>query len=205
MSKAKKAQIRAELRKKVHKNPGIVKRKSFLKRAALVNFKLPVTIRLRNPCTTENGQNGLGAVPPANNPNTDPLQQTLSQNCVNQGTALNQRTIPTANVNLGPSLGTRSVAIGGALAAVVEFQDTYDGGALGNVNIKILPGNKTLTTSSVPLLWNNDITDPTTRSEKNFGLANSVPGARGPTVAPTPASGAWVRRAVAIGPAPLGR
>ena len=58
-------------------------------------------------------------------------------------------------MNLGPSLGTRAVAIGGALAAVVEFSDTYDGGALGNVNIKILPGNKTLTTSSVPLLWND--------------------------------------------------
>ena len=84
------------------------------------------------------------------------------QGCHTQGTALNQRTVPTAKVNLGPSLGSRDVAIGGALAAVVEFQDTYDGGALGNVNIKILPGNKTLTTSSVPLLWNNDITGPAT-------------------------------------------
>ena len=88
-----------------------------------------------------------------------------AQGCRTQGTALNQRTVPSANVNLGPSLGSRDIAIGGALAAVVEFQDTYDGGALGNVNIKILPGNKTLTTSSVPLLWNNDITPTsTTRS-----------------------------------------
>ena len=37
--------------------PGRRQAASFLRRAALVNFKLPVTIRLRNPCTTENGQN----------------------------------------------------------------------------------------------------------------------------------------------------
>ncbi len=54
----------------------------------------------------------------------------------------------------------------------MEFSDTYDGGALGNVNIKILPGNKTLTTSSVPLLWNEDITDATTRSDSNFAKAS---------------------------------
>jgi len=170
LSKSQKAKVRAELRKQVKKNPGAIKRRSFLRRAALVNFKLPVTIRLRNTCTTENGANPaptVGGTPPG---------LLLSQNCATQGTALNQRTVPTANVNLGPSLGTRSVAIGGALAAVVEFQDTYDGGALGNVNIKILPGNKTLTTSSVPLLWNDDITDPTTRSDTNFGRSVARPG-----------------------------
>ena len=163
MSKAKKAKVRAELRKQVKRNPGVVKRKSFLKRAALVNFKLPVTIRLRNPCNPS--QNPTGSASPGG-------ALLTTENCAAQGTALNQRTIPSANVNLGPSLGTRSVAIGGALAAVVEFQDTYDGGALGNVNLKILPGDKTLTTSSVPLLWNNDITKPGTRSDANFAKAN---------------------------------
>jgi hypothetical protein len=166
MTKGQKAKVRAELRKQVKKNPGAVKRKSFLRRAALVNFKLPVTIRLRTTCTTENGQN------PA--PNLSPY--VLSQGCHTQGTALNQRSIPTAKVNLGPSLGSRDVAIAGALAAVVEFQDTYDGGALGNVNIKILPGNKTLTTSSVPLLWNEDITGAGTRSDTNFAKSVMRPG-----------------------------
>jgi hypothetical protein len=171
MTKGQKAKVRAELRKQVKKNPGAVKRKSFLKRAALVNFKLPVTIRLRNPCTNENGAN------PGPTVGGNPVGVALTnQNCLTQGTALNQRTIPSANVNLGPSLGTRSVAIGGALAAVVEFQDTYDGGALGNVNLKILPGNKTLTTSSVPLLWNNDITNPVTRADSNFLKSVARPG-----------------------------
>ncbi len=54
--KAKKA-IRAQLRKSVKKNPSVLRHRSFLKKAALVNFKLPVTIRLRNPCTQENGAN----------------------------------------------------------------------------------------------------------------------------------------------------
>lgn len=171
LNKSQKAKIRAELRKQVKKNPGAVKRRAFLRKAALVNFKLPVTIRLRNPCTNENGAN------PGPTVGGNPVGVALTnQNCLTQGTALNQRTIPTANVNLGPSLGTRSVAIGGALAAVVEFSDTYDGGALGNVNIKILPGNKTLTTSSVPLLWNTDITDPTTRADTNFAKSVARPG-----------------------------
>ncbi len=161
--KAKKA-IRAQLKKSVKKNPGVVRRKSFLRKAVLVNFKLPVTIRLRNPCTTENGQN------PA--PNLSPY--VLSQGCHTQGTALNERSIPSATVNLGPSLGTRQIAVGGSLAAVVEFQDSYDGGALGNVNIKLLSSTKKfLSTSSVPLLWNDDIADPAKRNDANFLKATS--------------------------------
>ena len=99
--KAKKA-IRAQLRKTVKKNPGVLRHRSFLKKAALVNFKLPVTIRLRNPCTTENGAN------PAPTVGGNPVGVALSTNCLTQGTALNERTVPSATVNLGPSLGTAS-------------------------------------------------------------------------------------------------
>ena len=52
LSAGRKAKIRAELRKQVKENPGALWRRSFLRKAALVNFKLPVTIRLRNPCMT---------------------------------------------------------------------------------------------------------------------------------------------------------
>ena len=165
--KAKKA-IRAELRRTIKKNPGALRHRSFLRKAALVNFNLPVTIRLRNPCTTENGAN------PAPTVGGNPVGVALSTNCLTQGTALNERTVPSANVNLGPSLGTRQIAVGGSLAAVVQFNDTYDGGALGNVSIKILPSTKKfLTTSSVPLLWNDDIADPAKRNDANFLKANS--------------------------------
>ncbi len=170
LTKSQRAKVRAELRKQVKRHPGIVRRTSFLRRAALVNFKLPVTIRLRNPCSEEAGQNPrptFGGAPP---------QMALGQNCMTQGTALNQRSIPTASVNLGPSLGTRQVALGGGLAAVVEFSDTYDGGALGNVNIKLLPGNKTLSSSSVPLLWNRDITGTGARSDANAARSLGRPG-----------------------------
>ena len=97
-----------------------------------------------------------------------------ARTALTQGTALNERTVPSATVNLGPSLGTRQVAVGGSLSAVVQFNDTYDGGALGNVSIKILPSTKKfLTTSSVPLLWNDDIADPAKRNDANFLKANS--------------------------------
>jgi hypothetical protein len=160
--KAKKA-IRAELRRTVKKNPGAIRHRSFLRKAALVNFKLPVTIRLRNPCTTENGAN------PSPTVGGNPVGVALSSNCLTQGTALNETTVPSATVNLGPSLGTRQIAVGGSLSAVVEFNDTYDGGALGNVNIKILPSTQHfLSTSSVPLLWNDDIADPAKRNDATF-------------------------------------
>jgi hypothetical protein len=165
--KAKKA-IRAELRKAVKKNPSVIRRRAFLRKAALVNFSLPVTIRLRNPCTTENGAN------PAPTVGGNPVGVALSTNCLTQGTALNERTLPSAKVNLGPSLGTRDVAVGGSLAGVVQFNDTYDGGALGNVSIKILPSTKKfLTTSSVPLLWNDDLADPAKRADATFLKATS--------------------------------
>lgn len=168
LTKKQKAKIRAELRKQVKKNPAAVKRRSFLRRAGLVDFKLPITIRLRNVCDASQQ-----VAPGVDSPGGTSL---ITETCRTQGTALNQRTIPSARVNLGPSLGIRDVAIGGALAAVVEFNDTYDGGALGNVNLKILPGNKTLTTSSVPLLWNDDITRTGTRSDANFARSVMQPG-----------------------------
>lgn len=168
LTSAQKAKVRAELRKQVRRSPGVVRRSAFLRKAGLVDFRLPVTIRLRNPCSTENGENlapTVAGMPPG---------QILSAGCHTQGTALNERTVPTATVNLGPSLGTREVALGGSLPAVVEFMDSYDGGALGNVNIKLLPSSKNfLKTSSVPLLWNEDITDPLRRNDANFLKANS--------------------------------
>jgi hypothetical protein len=161
LTAAQKHTLRKRLQRELRRAPAALRRRSFLRRAALVDFQLPVTIRLRNPCMSASGMNPAPG---------------FGQNCTTQGTALNQRIVPTARVNLGPSLGTRELAISGALSAVVEFQDTYDGGALGNVNIKLLPGDKTLRTSSVPLLWNEDIADPATRSDANWLASQARPG-----------------------------
>ena len=99
-------------------------------------------------------------------------------------TGLNERSQYTADVDLGPSLGQRKVSIAGSLAAEVQFRDSYDGGALGNVSIEILPSNtKTISTSSVPLLWNPDVDSLSSRTDANFARAAIRAGS---SVAPVP-------------------
>ena len=124
MSGKQKAQIRAKLRKQVKKHPGVIRKKSFLKKAALVNFRLPVTIQLRG-----------GNTP--TNPNA-------------------------ASIDLGPSLGSREIDLGGSLSAEIVFHDSFDGGALGNVDVDIRPStSKYLQSTSIPLLWNDDVAGST--------------------------------------------
>ena len=124
MSGKQKAQIRAKLRKQVKKHPGVIRKKSFLKKAALVNFRLPVTIQLRGGNT-------------ATNPNA-------------------------ASIDLGPSLGSREIDLGGSLSAEIVFHDSFDGGALGNVDVDIRPStSKFLQSTSIPLLWNDEVSTQT--------------------------------------------
>jgi hypothetical protein len=140
LTSKQRAAVRAQLKKQIKHNPKLINKKSFVKRAALVNFKLPITIRLR-------GSNA------ATNPNS-------------------------ATVDLGASLGQREVNLGGALAAEITFRDSYDGGALGNVDLDILPSTtKSLTSTSIPLLWNSQVTQPGTRYDANtLGLPASFAG-----------------------------
>src|SRR4051794_34408755 len=131
LSKSQKVHIRHQLRKQIKKNPKLIRSKHFIKKASLVNFKLPVTIRLR-----DSGTN--------NNPNR-------------------------ANVDLGTSLGQREVDLGGSLAAEIVFHDSYDGGALGNVDLNILPSTtKQLTSTSIPLLWNTQVGQAGTSWDSNL-------------------------------------
>ena len=118
LTKSQKVHIRHQLRKAIKKNPKLIRSKHFIKRASLVNFKLPVTIRLRG----------------GNNATTN-----------------------VANIDLGASLGQRQVSLGGSLAAEIVFHDSFDGGALGNVDLSINPSSKNLTSTSIPLLWNTQV------------------------------------------------
>jgi lysophospholipase L1-like esterase len=129
---------RARLLRAVKKNPRIVNRKSFIKRASLVNFKLPITVRLRGSTASSN-------------PNR-------------------------ATIDLGASLGVRSIGLGGDLSGELVFHDSYDGGALGNVDVTLNPGPKALTTTSIPLLWNTDVTNPTTSIAPTFNLGAGAGG-----------------------------
>src|SRR3954447_3785708 len=136
-AKAKRIE-RNRLYRAVKKHPRLINKKSFIKRASLVNFRLPITVRLRNSTV-------------ASNPNT-------------------------ANLDLGASLGKRQLDLGGSLSGEIVFHDSYDGGALGTVDVQLSPGPKALTTTSVPLLWNTDVTDPTTSIAPTFKLGAGNPG-----------------------------
>src|SRR5205823_3471156 len=110
----------------------------FIKKASLVNFKLPITVRLRDSSL-------------ATNPNT-------------------------AKIDLGTSLGQRSIALGASLSGEITLHDSYDGGALGNVDLTLHPGNKTLSTTSIPLLWNTDVSNPTSSIAPTFKLGTGLAG-----------------------------
>ena len=153
ISKKQKAAITKQLRKQIKKNPRVIRSRSFLRKAGLVDFKLPVTIRLRGACPS--GSGGAAQCPSGDG-----------------NTALNERGQASANVDLGASLGQRPVNLKGSLAAEVTFRDTYDGGALGNVSIAILPSEtKTIQTNSVPLLWNPDLDSLSSRVDANYARA----------------------------------
>jgi hypothetical protein len=163
LSAKQRAAVRTQLAKQIKKNPAVINRKSFVKRASLVNFKLPVTIALRGGNT-------------ASNPNK-------------------------ATVDLGASLGLREVNLGGSLSAELTFHDSYDGGALGNVDLSILPSaNHSLKSTSIPLLWNTQVSDPTTRYDANsLGLPSILAGCGDFTGAQRPFGSG-----LGAGPAPVG-
>jgi hypothetical protein len=149
MSAKQRAAVRTQLRKQLKKNPAVISRKSFIKRASLVNFVLPVTIRLRD----------------GDKPGT-PNKESATAN-------------PNyANIDLGASLGKREVDLGGSLSAEIIFHDSFDGGALGNVDLNILPSaNHHLTSTSIPLLWNTQVTQPGSRYDSNsLGLPDGLAG-----------------------------
>ena len=150
MSKAQKRAVQKRLLKKVKKNPKVVLRKGFLRKAINVDFKLPVTIRL-NPyrktgtaCLTGGGNATSNGVAPANGcPTND-----------------------TASLDLGQSLGTKNINIYGKLRALVTFKDPADGGKFGDVGIEIPAENAgsfantrtgSLTADPLELLTNPDV------------------------------------------------
>jgi hypothetical protein len=126
MSKAKKQAISKKLLRAVKHNPKVISKRWFLKQASLVSFSLPSTIRL-SPAKDQNG------------------------NIITNDTTKN-----TAVLNLGPSLGSRTIGLTGALHANINFNDAFDGGSLGDVKISLPSDTSALTTTGVPLLTNSN-------------------------------------------------
>jgi hypothetical protein len=68
-----------------------------------------------------------------------------------------------AFLNLGPSLGQRTIPLSGSLHASINFNDAFDGGHLGDVRITLPPDpGATLSTTAVPLLTNPNVTNNNT-------------------------------------------
>jgi hypothetical protein len=131
LSAKQKAKIRASLRRAVKKNPNVVSKRWFLKKASIVSFTLPTTIRLL-PASNQSGGH------------------------VNNDDARLQNS---ANLDLGPSLGTRSIGLGGSIHANINFQDAFDGGNLGDVRLSIPSDSSRLSSTGVPLLANTNTSD----------------------------------------------
>lgn len=149
LSAKQRAAVRAQLKKQIKKNPAVINKRSFVKRASLANFRLPVTVALRT---------GDKPGTPANE------SATANQN--------------SAKIDLGTSLGNREVNLGGSLKGVIQFHDSYDGGALGNVDLELVDSpNHQLTSTSIPLLWNSQVTQAGSRWDANaLGLPDSMAG-----------------------------
>lgn len=132
MSKAQKHAIKKKLNRAIKKNPRVVQKRWFLKQASIVNYSLPATIRIQ---------------PAANQ------QGDFVANDDQPGGA------DKATLDLGPSLGSRVVGLGGYVRATIKFNDAFDSGAIGDVKVDIPSGDSAITTTSVPLLTNADVSN----------------------------------------------
>jgi hypothetical protein len=139
-TKAQKAKIRAGLLHAAKHNPKVVFSKGFIKKASIVNFTLPATIRLL--------------------PAKDQFNHFVSNDDPKLGN--------NANLDLGPSLGTRTVGLGGKLRAEIQFNDAFDGGHLGDVKLNIPTTGSAVTSTSVPLLANPNTTAQTAPENELF-------------------------------------
>jgi hypothetical protein len=149
MSAAKKRAIKKKLNRAIKKNPKVVLKKRWLRKADMVNFNLPTTIRLNaaanNTPTFAGDFTGNGRYRP------------------DFGAGANQvASDDTAFLDLGPSLGTRTLKLGGTVDAVIRFHDVSDPGSLGDVDLSITGG--TVRTTGLPLLGNTNVTGADTAS-----------------------------------------
>lgn len=118
--------VTGQLRAAIEHNPAVVKQRWFLRTASLVNFILPVTIRLT----------------PARDANSF---------------ASNDGTGNFATLDLGPSLGSRIIGLAGYVDAEIRFRDSYSSGRPGDVEVRLLADTASVTSTSIGLLTNPDV------------------------------------------------
>jgi len=200
MSKAQKAAISKKLMRAVKHNPRVISKRWFLKKASIVSFTLPTTIRLLpasdqqghhkanaqttltpggcNACSQLNVGDTSGFQPGQNvfvgvgsGLNESQLIKSVGATTINlvQGLVNNHpagdtvSTLPgganTASLDLGPSLGSRTIGLGGKIRAQINFNDAFDSGQVGEVKLSIPSAGSDLRSTSVPLLENPNTDD----------------------------------------------
>jgi len=150
VSAAKKRAIKKQLKRAIKKNPRVVLKKRWLRKADMVDFSLPTTIRL-NPAAS-NTPTFAGDF--TGNGRYRPDFSTTNANSVASD--------DTASLDLGPSLGSRALKLGGTVNALIKFHDVSDPGNLGDVDLVLTGG--TIRTTSLPLLGNTNTTGATLAS-----------------------------------------
>src|SRR3954447_110672 len=144
LSKTQKHAISKKLMRAVKHNPRVISKRWFLKKASQVSFSLPSTIRLT----------------PAKDQAGNPISNDTTQN--------------TAVLDLGPSLGSRTIGLTGNLHANINFNDAFDGGALGDVKISLPPDTSALQTTGVSLLTNSNARESAATLAPEEELVNIV-------------------------------
>lgn len=119
--------VRASLDRALERDPGVLRKAWFLRKASVVNYVLPVTIRLL--------------------PVRDGEGHFVSNDQVGNY----------ATLDLGQSLGQRAIGLGGYVDGLVRFHDAFDSDQIGNVDITLLPDDAPITSTSVGLLTNPDV------------------------------------------------
>lgn len=66
-----------------------------------------------------------------------------------------------ATLDLGQSLGTRIIGLAGYVDAEIQFRDAYQSGHPGDVDVRILPDDARITSTSIGLLTNRDVSTKT--------------------------------------------
>jgi hypothetical protein len=141
--------VRAKLLRQIKRHPGLIRSRTFIKKASAVNFILPVTIRLNPDVVLPNvlcGAFGLtaGCAGPVTLPQLGGLQNSDDQ----------------AILNLGASFGIKNLKIGGQVEAYVDFKSPLDGGNIGDVDIvfKDSVASPMLQANPISILTNPDVT-----------------------------------------------
>lgn len=157
---SRRARERQRLSRELRRSPRrTLRRSDFLRRAAIAGLRMPVTVRLRAPCQSDNNPDSAGVTP---GQSLTPLGTDGGLNCASQGTALNERAGTTLGVSwlptrfpldgalFPPPAGEQALQLAGNFPMVIDFDAGAGYGGPGNIQARVIPGGNI--TSTGPLV-----------------------------------------------------